>query len=177
MSGDPQLQLGCLWLSGLATTATLVTVFILRSRKETLKSKNKEKTNSVEDDFEEINSHLQTDLNNKIIERISEVKNDIKARKLQLNKNVNVLLEEQESEIRVKWSEFEITKEIIENKYTEKINSLKEETETDITEMKEALKSLRVILASSNDTAEMMNNTKGTSQLSFNIEINMVLVG
>merc|ERR1712096_580362 len=49
---------------------------------------------------------------------------------------------------------------IIENKYIEKINALKEETETDITEMKEALKSLRVILASSNDTAETMTNTK-----------------
>ena len=164
MSSDPQLQLGGLILSGLATTATLVTVFILSSRREPRQSKEKkEKNNSVEDDFEEINSHLQTDLNNKIIERISEVKNDIKARKIQLNKNVKVLLEEQESEIRVKWSEFEITKEIIENKYIEKINALKEETETNITEMKEALKSLRVILASSNDAAEMMTNTKGTN--------------
>ena len=75
MLGEPHLQAGYLILSGLATTMT-VTVLLLRTRRENNKQENK---NSPEDDFEEINSHLQTDLNNKILDRINEVKREIKA--------------------------------------------------------------------------------------------------
>ena len=158
MSGEGSLELGCVLLSGLASV-TLMTVFILRSKGR--REKKIEKTNySVEDDFDEINYHLQTDLNNKIIERISQVKTDIKARKLQLNRNVEDLLSQQEAEISVKMSEFEIAKEIIVNNYKEKIEVLKKETETDISELKDAVRSLRIILAGASDTVDTLTDTR-----------------
>jgi len=158
MSGEGSLELGCVLLSGLASV-TLMTVFILRSKGR--REKKIEKTNySVEDDFDEINYHLQTDLNNKIIERISQVKTDIKARKLQLNRNVEDLLSQQEADISVKMSEFEIAKEIIVNNYKEKIEVLKKETETDISELKDAVRSLRIILAGASDTVDTLTNTR-----------------
>ena len=96
-----QAGAGLLLVSGL-TAATLLTVFMLRARRRQRRlspGKQEEKKGSAEDDFEEINSHLQTDLKNKIIERINQVKADIKARKLQRDQNLSDLLNEQEMEI------------------------------------------------------------------------------
>ena len=72
------------------------------------------------------------------------------------------LLNEQEKEIFEKRSEFEIAKEIIEYKYREKIDALKQDVKTEILEMKESLKSLRIILSNSPvlSTTETMSNTK-----------------
>ena len=69
---------------------------------------------------------------------------------------------EQEKQISEKRSEFEIAKGIIEFKYREKIEAIKEDGATEILEMKESLKSLRIILSSSpsSSTAETMINTK-----------------
>ena len=156
MLGESHLQAGYLILSGLATTLTL-TVILLRTRRG---SSNQENKNSPEDDFEEINSHLQTDLNNKILDRINEVKREIKARNQDLSNNVKNLLSQQEAEVLAKQSEFEIAKDVIECKYKEKIKALTDETESEISEMKEALRGLRIILASSRDTVETVAATK-----------------
>ena len=102
MLGEPQIQLGCLIVTGLATTLTLL---LLRSRRGKFKQ---EKTKSTEDDFEEINTHLQTELNNKITERIEEVRREISARKLDLDNSLRDLLCQQEAEVLAKKSEFEI---------------------------------------------------------------------
>ena len=92
-----QAGAGLLLVSGV-TAATLLTVFMLRARRRQRRlspGKQEEKKGSAEDDFEEINCHLQTDLKNKIIERINQVKADIKARKLQRDQNLSDLLNEQ----------------------------------------------------------------------------------
>ena len=161
---DPeQLQAGLLLVSGL-TAATLLTVFILRARRHRRDRERgkQEKIVTAEDDFEAINCHLQTDLKTQILERINQVKTDIKARKLQRDHNMADLLTEQEKEISEKRSEFEIAKEIIEYKYREKIDTLKQDVKTEILEMKESLKSLRIILSNSPvlSTTETMSNTK-----------------
>ena len=72
------------------------------------------------------------------------------------------LLTEQELEISEKRSEFEVAKEIIECKYRDKIETLKEEVKTEILEMKESLRSLRLILSSSPSlsTTETMSNAR-----------------
>ena len=161
--GEEQVQAGLLLLSGL-TAASLLAVFILRARRRRRRPSqtSQEKTGSAEEDFEDINSLLQTDLKNKVIDRINQVKADIKARKLQRDQNVSDLLTDQEKEISEKRSEFEIAKEIIEYKYKEKIDALKQDVKTEILEMKESLKSLRIILSSSPalSTTETMSNTK-----------------
>ena len=145
------------------TAATLLTVFMLRARRQRrLRRGKQEKIGAAEDDFAELNSHLQSDLKNQIVERINQVKADIKARKLQRDSNMSDLLEEQEKEISEKRSEFEIAKEIIEYKYREKLDALKQDVKTEILEMKESLKSLRIILSSSSalSSTETMSNTR-----------------
>ena len=143
--------------------ATLLTIFVLRARRARRAGRGKqEKIGGAADDLEEINSNLQTDLKNQIVERINQVKADMKARKLQRDQNVSDLLKEQEMEISEKRSEFEVAKEVIEYKYREKIEALKEEVKTEISEMKESLKSLRIILSSSPSlsTTETLTNTR-----------------
>merc|ERR1712045_948723 len=97
--GEEQVQAGLLLLSGL-TAASLLAVFILRARRRRRRPSqtSQEKTGSAEEDFEDINSLLQTDLKNKVIARINQVKSDIKARKLQRDQNVSDLLTDQEKE-------------------------------------------------------------------------------
>ena len=69
------------------TAATLL--FMLRARRQRrLRRGKQEKIGAAEDDFAELNSHLQSDLKNQIVERINQVKADIKARKLQRDTNM-----------------------------------------------------------------------------------------
>lgn len=150
--------------------SALLTVFIVWAdrvgwiRPKPMKVTKQEKIleGATDDDFEEINCQLQTELNNKIIERINQVRTDIKARRLQRDQDVSDLLAEQELEISEKRSEFDVAKEIIDYKYRDKIDALKEEVKTEISEMKESLRSLRLVLSSSPalSTTETMTNTR-----------------
>ena len=108
-----------------------------------------------DDDFEDINSHLQNDLKDKLLERINEVKQEIRFKKLQKDKNVKHLLKQQADEVAIKQSQFMIEKLEIESKYKEKIEALDKEVTTDINYLKDSLKNLQIILAKTNLVAEL----------------------
>lgn len=115
-----------------------------------------------DDDFEDINSHLQNDLKDKLLERINEVKQEIRFKKLQKDKNVKHLLKQQADEVAIKQSQYMIEKLEIESKYKEKIEALDKEVTTDINYLKDSLKNLQIILAtaSSSDNADTVSSTR-----------------
>ena len=82
------------------------------------------KTEEVKD-FEHINEHLQNDLNKKLLMKINEVKQEIRFKEKQKDKNVKHLLEQQEDEIAIKQSQFMIEKLEIESRYKDKENHQK----------------------------------------------------
>ena len=122
--------------------------------------KNKVDDKEREENFDDINNHLQNDLRNKLVEKINEVKQDIKFKKLQQDKNVKHLLKQQEDEIAIKHSQFMIEKLEIESKYKRKIQDLEAEVAVDVDSLKDSLKNLQIILATSGDSGDTVTNTR-----------------
>ena len=100
-----------------------------------------------EDYFDDINANLQNDLRNKLLGKINEVKQEIKFKTLQKDKNVKHLLKQQQDEIAIKQSQFMIEKFEIESRYKEKLEVLEKEVVDDINHLKNSLKDLSIILA------------------------------
>jgi len=143
------------------TSITMATAAFLRLRKGTIGDTSiKEKNSRNEDEFEKINTHLQNDLKKHILEKINDVKGDVNVKKMQMNKRIEKLLKDKEAEIELRHKEFLREKEAIETKYKEEIEKMTEELETEITEMKDSIKNLRVILADSTEDAERVKTTK-----------------
>ena len=137
----------------------MATVLVLRNLRNN-QIKNKVDDKEREENFDDINNHLQNDLRNKLVEKINEVKQDIKFKKLQQDKNVKHLLKQQEDEIAIKHSQFMIEKLEIESKYKRKIQDLEAEVAVDVDNLKDSLKNLQIILATSGDSAETVSNTR-----------------
>ena len=143
------------------TSITMATAAFLRSRKGTTSDTSiREKIARNEDEFETINTHLQNDLKKHILEKINDVKGDVNVKKMQMNKRIEKLLKDKEAEIELRHEEFLREKEAIETKYKEEIEKMTEELESEITEMKDSIKNLRVILADSTEDAERLKTTK-----------------
>lgn len=140
-------------------SVTLATAAFVWSRRE---NDIEEKQNIVtkEDEFEEINTHLQNDLKKHILEKINDVKGDVNVKKMQMNQRIENLLKEKKAEIDIKKTEFMNEKDAIETKYKQEIEALSAELETEIGEMKESIRNLRIILASSTEDAERVETTK-----------------
>ena len=140
-------------------SVTLATAAFVWSRRE---NDIEEKQNIVtkEDEFEEINTHLQNDLKKHILEKINDVKGDVNVKKMQMNQRIEKLLKEKKAEIDIKMTEFMNEKDAIETKYKQEIEALSAELETEIGEMKESIRNLRIILASSTEDAERVETTK-----------------
>ena len=85
------------------------------------------------------------------------MKREIKFKKLQKEKNVKHLLKQQNEEIAVKQTQFMLEKLEIETRYKERIESLSKEVADDINHLRESLKSLQIILASSGETADTVS--------------------
>ena len=126
-----------------------------------MKSK-KRKTKKKEDDFDDINASLQNDLRNKLMEKINEVKQEIKFKTLQKDKNVKHLLKQQQDEIAAKQSQFMIEKFEIESRYKEKLELLNKEVLDDINHLKDSLKDLSIILAraGSGESEDMVTSAR-----------------
>jgi len=119
------------------------------------------KTEEVKD-FEHINEHLQNDLNKKLLMKINEVKQEIRFKEKQKDKNVKHLLKQQEDEIAIKQSQFMIEKLEIESRYKDKLELLEKEVTSEISHLKDSLKNLNIILANSTDNvnADSLSNTR-----------------
>jgi len=143
-------------------SVTLATAAFVWSRREMCATpNNEEKLNSVyNDEFEEINTHLQNDLKKHILDKINDAKGDVNLKKIQMNQRIESLLKEKNHEIDIKKTEFQKEKEAIETKYKHKVDAMSAELETEIVEMKESIRSLRIILASSTEDAERVETTK-----------------
>ena len=137
----------------------MATVMVLRNLRYN-QMKNKVDDKEREENFDDINNHLQNDLRNKLVEKINEVKQNIKFKKLQQDKNVKHLLKQQEDEIAIKHSQFMIEKLEIESKYKRKIQDLEAEVAVDVDNLKDSLKNLQIILATSGDSGDTVTNTR-----------------
>jgi len=142
------------------TLATAAFVWSSRGESRTREEHKEVNVKSNDDDFEEINDNLQNCLKNHIVEKINDAKGDINVKKLQMNKRIESLLKEKEEEINLKKTEFINEKEAIETKYKKEIETMSEELESEIVGMKEAIRSLRIILATSTEDAERVETTK-----------------
>ena len=93
---------------------------------------------------------------------INEVKQEIKFKTLQKDKNVKHLLKQQQDEIAAKQSQFMIEKFEIESRYKEKLELLNTETLDDINQMKDSLKDLSIILArtGSGESGDMVTSAR-----------------
>ena len=127
----------------LATTSAAIVATALWKAMKPIKRKMKNK----EDYFDDINANLQNDLRNKLLGKINEVKQEIKFKTLQKEKNVKHLLKQQQDEIAIKQSQFMIEKFEIESRYKEKLELLEKEVVDDINHLKDSLKDLSIILA------------------------------
>ena len=150
-----------LWTPGLvlcslaATSGVIVASAVWRTW-----ARRKERKAAREEDFEDINTSLQNDLRNKLLGKINEVKREIKFKKLQKEKNVKHLLKQQNEEIAVKQTQFMLEKLEIETRYKERIEILSKEVADDINHLRESLKSLQIILASSGETADTVSSAR-----------------
>jgi len=142
------------------TLATAAFVWSRREKHDDITNKDEKQKNHENDEFEEINNHLQNDLKKHILEKINDVKGDVKLKKIQMNQRVEGLLKEKEDEINQRKTEFMKEKEAIETKYKHKVDAMTAELETEIGEMKESIRSLRIILASSTEDVERMMSTR-----------------
>lgn len=121
----------------------------------------KRKMKNKEDDFDDINASLQNDLRNKLLGKINEVKQEIKFKTSQKEKNVKHLLKQQQDEIAIKQSQFMIEKFEIESRYKEKLDLLEKEVYDDINHLKDSLKDLSIILANAgSESGDMVSSAR-----------------
>jgi len=140
--------------SGVIITAM---VFIRKFRVDRI---GKKSSDTEVEEFEDINVHLQNDLNKKLLMKIKEVKQEILFKEKQKDKNMKHLLKQQEDEIAIKQSQFMIEKLEIESRYKEKLELLEKEVTADINYLKDSLKNLNIILANSTDNADTLTNSR-----------------
>jgi len=140
--------------SGVIITAM---VFIRKFRVDRI---GKKSSHTEVEEFEDINVHLQNDLNKKLLMKIKEVKQEILFKEKQKDKNMKHLLKQQEDEIAIKQSQFMIEKLEIESRYKEKLELLEKEVTADINYLKDSLKNLNIILANSTDNADTLTNSR-----------------
>lgn len=142
------------------TLATVAFVWTRREKHTRITNKDEKQKTDEHDDFEEINNHLQNDLKQHILDKINDVKGDVKLKTIQMNQRIESLLKEKEEEINKRKTEFMKEKEDIETKYKHRVEAITAELETEIGEMKESIRSLKIILSYSTEDAERVITTK-----------------
>eukprot|EP00092_Neocalanus_flemingeri_P008680 GFUD01009350.1.p1 GENE.GFUD01009350.1~~GFUD01009350.1.p1 ORF type:complete len:293 (+),score=86.16 GFUD01009350.1:53-880(+) len=135
-----------------------------QNQEEIKKEKDVNETNEncpgIDDEFEQINLHLQDDLKSCITEKVDSARKDILIKQKEMEDKIAKSKSDEEEELAIIESKYLAEKDLIEEKYEREINKVRNEFLSEIYEMKETIQSMKIVLASSDDDEEIVEKTR-----------------